>query len=227
MKIGPSVLLLTFAYGCAQEETPQHARIPSNVVEGVGIPGHLEIGMRLDSIPDAIPDATCKPSSRMSLAWWFGETWRKHPPWKKPATYELRVPNMGACVFNPHPTNAIRQIHFHVIKHKGRPAFSGTLSGGLSFSGTGTVSLAEVTALYGEPLHTLTYPSAADAAGITNGMLFLQQQETILESGQSLLMTYDTGHPYRLHYPARGIYFDIQEGRVHSFRVFRKVKPTE
>ena len=56
-------------------------------------------------------------------------------------------------------------------------------------------------------------------------MRFIKEQEAILASGESLLMTYDTGDPYRLHYPTRGIYFDIGNGEVRSFRIFKKVEP--
>jgi len=224
MKIVHFMLLLPLACGCAQEKPSQYAQIRTNVVEGVGIPGSLEIGMRLDSIPDRFPDATCEANSRASLTWWFGETWRKHPPWGKPATYELRVPSMGATEFESSPTNAIASIHFKAKKDHDWPYFSGTLSSGLSFSGTSTVSLAEVIAQYGSPMHTLTHPYAANATSITNAMKYLQRKETILASGESLLMTFTNGYPYRLHYPAQGIYFDIHDRQVSSFRIFKKVE---
>src|SRR5688572_33383380 len=60
-KLTHSALLLCFICGCAKHETPQSAQIPSNVVEGVGIPGYIEIGMPMNSIVDKIPDATCEP----------------------------------------------------------------------------------------------------------------------------------------------------------------------
>lgn len=226
MKIVYILLLLPFVCGCSQRESPQYAQIHTNVVEGVGIPGYLEIGMRLDSIPENITCASCEPSSRASLFWWAGETWRKHPPWAKPANYRLTVPCVGATVYEREPTNAIQQIHFKAQEDYDWPYFSGTLSSGLSFSATSTVSLAEVIARYGDPLHTLKYPSAAKPS-FTNGMQFIKKQEAILASGESLLMTYTNGYPYRLHYPARGIYFDIHNGEVSSFRIFRKVEQAE
>lgn len=222
--VRPALLLCLFC-GCARETTPRHSQIPSNVIEGVGIPGHLEIGIRMDRVPDEIPSAKCEPNSRRSLTWWFGETWRKHPPWGKPANYRLEVPSMGVWVIESHPTNEITQIHFMAKKEFDWPYFSGTLSSGLHFSGTEAVAFSDVTALYGETAHTSVYTTAADAGGITNAIQRLQEEEAILQSGESLLMTHDIGHPYRLHYPARGIYFIIQNGTVHSFRIFKKVEP--
>ena len=224
VRLAHSALLLCLVCGCARHDTPQSAQIPSNVVEGIGIPSYIAIGMHMDSIPDKIPDATCKPNSHASLTWWFGETWRKHPPWGKPANYELKIPSMGATAFESSPTNPITQIHFTTKTEYDWPYFSGTLSSGLSFSRTNPVSLAEVIARYGAPLHTHTYRPATNAASITNAMQFQQQQDAILASGESLLMIYETGQPYRLHYPARGIYFDIQDRQVCSFRIFKKVE---
>ena len=224
MKIALFLLLLPLACGCAQETPSQYVQIRANVVEGVGIPGALEIGMRLDSIADMFPEATCEPNSRASLFWWFGETWQKHPPWAKPATYKLTVPSVGAIMYERSPTNEIAQIHFTVKKEYDWPYFSGSLSGRLSFSATTAVSLAEVIARYGEPLHTLAYPSIQKATSVTNGMQFIQEQDAILASGESLLMTNDTDNPYRLHYPSRGIYFDIENGEVIAFRIFKKVE---
>ena len=216
--------LFILACGCAQEKTSQSGQILTNVVEGVGIPGYLEIGMQLDCIPGKIPGASCEPTSRASLFWWFGETWRKHPPWGEPATHELKIPSVGAVVFERDPTTALHQIHFKAQKDYDWPYFSGTLSSGLSFSATSTVSLAEVIAQYGKPLHTLTYLSAQTGASITNGLQFLKKQEAILASGDSLLLTNTPGHMYRLHYPAHGICFYIQNGRVRSFRILKKVE---
>jgi len=181
--------------------------------------------MRMNKVHEKIPDAACDPNSRASLTWWFGKTWRKHPPWGKSATCELRIPSIGATAFESSPTNPIAQIHFIAKKEYDWPYFSGTLSSGLSFSGSNTVSLAEVIARYGAPLRTLTYRPATNVASITNAMQFQQQQEAILASGESLLMIYQSGQPYRLHYPARGIYFDIQDRQVHSFRIFKKIEP--
>jgi hypothetical protein len=225
VKLAHSALLFCFICSCDRHDTPHSAQIPSNVVEGVGIPGYVEIGMRMNSIAGKIPDATCEPNSCASLTWWCGNTWRKHPPWGKPATYELRIPSMGASAFETSPTNRISQIHFMAKKEYDWPYFSGTLSSGLSFSGTSTVSLAEVIARYGAPLHTLTYRPATNVASITNALQFQQHEEAILASGESLLTIYETAQPYRLHYPARGIYFDIQDRQVHSFRIFKKVEP--
>ena len=175
-KLAHSALLLCFICGCARHDTPQSAQIPSNVIEGVGIPGYFEIGMRMNSIAAKIPDATCEPNSHASLTWWSGETWRKHPPWGKPANYELRIPTMGATALECSPTNPIAQIHFMAKKEYDWPYFSGTLSSGLAFSGTSTVSLAEVIARYGAPLHTLTYSTATNAASFTNAVAGLALQ---------------------------------------------------
>ncbi len=224
MKIVHVILLLTLACGCTQEKPSRHVQVCTNVVEGVGIPGSLEIGMRLDSIAEKFPGATCEPSSHASLLWWLGEKWRKHPPWARPAIYELTVPSVGATVFERNPHDQIQQIHFSAKKQYDWPYFNGTLSSGLSFSGTGTVSLAYVVAKYGTPLHTRTHPSITNETTISNAMQQVRQQEAILASGESLLMTSDSGCPYRLHYPARGIYFDIHDGEVSSFRIFKKVE---
>lgn len=226
MKIPHFMLLLLLACGCAQGKPLPYAQITTNVIEGLGIPGYLEIGMRMDGIPAQIPDAACEPDSRASIFWWFGETWRKHAPWEKPATYTLIAPSVGATVIERNPTDQIAQIHFHAQKKYDWPYFTGTLSSGLAFSGTNTVSLAEVVARYGTPLHTLSHPSVTNTTSITQAMQPLRQQEAILASGESLLMTYDTGQPYRLHYPERGIYFNILNGEVHSFRILRKVEPS-
>lgn len=224
-KLAYSALLLCFICGCAKHDTPQSVQIPSNVVEGVGIPGYIEIGMPMNSIADKIPDATCEPTSRASLTWWRGNTWEKHPPWRKTAAYELKIPSLGVSAFETSPTKRISQIHFKAEKVYDWPYFSGTLSSGLAFSKT--VSFAEVIDRYGAPIHTLTYRSAKNVASITNAIQFHQQQEAILASGESLLMIYESGQPYRLHYPARGIYFDIQDRQVHSFRIFKKVEPDD
>lgn len=231
MKIVNFMLLLSLVCGCAQEKPPVNGATLTSAVEGVGIPGYLEIGMRLDSIPNKIADASYEPNSRASLFWWFGETWRKHPPWGKPMHYRLELPSIGVTVIEAHPTNAIEQIHFNAKKDYDWPYFSGTLNSGLTFTGTNTISLAEVMARYGEPLHTIAYGPVrvtnglAAAATIRNYIQRRRQQEAILESGESVLMCYGNGEPYRLHYPARGIYFDIQNKQVHSFRIFKKVEP--
>ena len=216
------ILPILLAYGCAQEKPSQYTQITTNVVEGVGIPGYLEIGMRMDRIPKKIPDASCEPDSRASIFWWFGETWRKRPPWEKPATYNLTVPSLGATVIERNPTDQIARIYFKAQKEYDWPYFTGTLSSGLSFSGTNTVSLAEVVAKYGLPIHTLTHPSPTNTTSATNAFQQLRQQEAILASGESLQMTYDNGQAYRLHYPEYGIYFNIQNGEVHSFQILEK-----
>ena len=121
-------------------------------------------------------------------------------------------------------TNQIAQIHFKAQKEYDWPYFTGTLSSGLAFSGTNTISLAKVLATYGPPIHTLTHPSPTNTTSATNAFQQLRQQEAILASGESLLMTYDNGQAYRLHYPEYGIFFNIQNGEVHSFRILRKVE---
>lgn len=221
----PCLLLLSLACGCSQEQPQQHyAQLNATVVEGVGIPGALEIGMRLDSIPKRFPDATVEPSSRASPFWWCGEKWRKHPPWRKPRSYELSVPSVGATEHGRNPTDPIEQIHFMARKEYDWPYFSGNLAGGLSFSATSTIAFAQVIARYGEPLHTMVYSSAEAATNVQHVLQLYQKQEAILAAGESLLMTCDTGQPYRLHYPARGIFFFFQGGHVHSFRIHKKVE---
>jgi len=136
---------------------------------------------------------------------------------------------MGVFATEPGPTNKITDIHFKALKEYDWPFFAGTLSSGLSFPGTPAVSLAEVIARYGKPMHTLAHVRATSAATSTNFILHLRQKEAILQSGESLLMTLENGAPDCLYYPASGIYFNIlniQNGKVvHSFRIFEKVEP--